>query len=107
MRVAQRSKFGEYVIGLIKKAKKTHIEVYRKLGITKVFFYEIISGKVFPPAEIQFRLVEILKESLKESEKLKLFDLAAEARDDIPADIAKYLKENTEMYEAIRVAMKK
>ena len=48
--------FGNYLRYLIKKAGMTQTQFYTALGITKPYFYDILSGKVSPPPpELQFK----------------------------------------------------
>lgn len=87
------SEFGNYLKELIKKAGLTQTEFYYQLGINKPYFYDIVSGRVNPPpAELQFKALAILKAD--EDTKRRFFDLAAKARGDFPADIAKAVADN-------------
>ena len=76
---------------MLKQSKMTHTVFYTLLGIKKPYFYDILSGKTNPPpAEKQFAILRILKPD-KETCSL-FFELAAKERNEVPADIAKYLE---------------
>ena len=65
-------KFGELLKTLIKENGMTHSEFYSKLRITKPYFYDIIKSRVKPPPN------------------------------EVPGDIAYYLKNNPQIVEKIR-----
>ena len=98
--------FGQLLKSMIKKSGFTNYDFYTQLGIAKPYFYEIIGDRTNPPPpEKQFAILDLLKNT-DEKTKEKFFNLAAEARNEVPADIAKYIKENN-MYSAIRKDIKK
>lgn len=75
---------------MIEDAKLTQSEFYLKLGISRAYFYDILLGKIKPPpAETQFKIIKVLKPI--EEKRKKFFDLAADSRGEIPADIKQYL----------------
>lgn len=93
MRKNNKSHFGEMLVKLIKDAEMTQSEFYTKLGIRKPYFYDIISGKSNPPpGNLQFEMIKILNLDTKEISDF--FSLAAKERNELPADIIKYLGEN-------------
>ena len=97
--------FGEYLKSLIKNAGMTHHEFYCQLGIKKPYFYDILSGRVNPPPpELQFRAMEIL--NADEETREKFFDMAAQGRQEIPADIAKVVCDNPDVRTSIRRNLK-
>lgn len=97
--------FGAHLKELIRSAGLTQQSFYEQLGITKAYFYDIVSGRVNPmPARLQFRTVEILK--LDESESNTFFDLAAREREEIPVDIAKSIKSNHQTADLLRAWLK-
>ena len=81
--MSENISFGDYLKILIKDAGMSQHEFYTALGITKPYFYDILSGRVNPPPpELQFKAMEILK---ADSTARKLFfDLAAKGRKDMP-----------------------
>ena len=102
--MSENISFGDYLKKLIKDAGMTQLEFYTALGITKPYFYDILSGRVNPPPpELQFRAIEILNAD-SDSRKL-FFDLAAKGRKDMPADIAKWVSDNPKAIESIRNRM--
>ena len=85
--------FGEYLKVLIKERGLRNEEFYKKLGINKPYFYDILAGRMKPPpAKKQYEMIEIL--DLNKEEKYKFFDLAAAGRKEIPADIVKFILNN-------------
>lgn len=95
-----RCEYGEFLTQLIKEKNMSQSFFYSQLGIKKPYFYDIISGRVNPPpSNIQLKIVQIL--NLKENDIHKLFDLAAYQRNEIPYDIAIYLK-NKQLIKQIR-----
>lgn len=85
--------FGSFLKSLIKDAGLTQMEFYRKWGIKKPYFYDIVSGRINPPpAELQFKAMEILNATPET--RVTFYDLAAKDRGDIPADIAQWVTEN-------------
>jgi len=95
------SEFGELLKSLIKDAGMTQFDFYTQLGITKPYFYDILSGRVNPPPpELQFKAMDILKTD--NATRKKFFDLAARGRGDFPADIAKAVDKNPKALDQIR-----
>lgn len=91
----KKQNFGELLTQMIKEAGLTQFEFYTQLKIKKSYFYDILSGKVNPPpAEKQFAAIKILNPPAVARECF--FDLAAEERHEVPADIAKFLKNPVE-----------
>lgn len=93
--------FGDYLKYLIKKSGMTQTEFYSKLQIKKPYFYDIVSGRVNPPPhEVQFKVVQLL--GINKDEKEKFFDLAANVRGDLPADVKKIIEDNPLIVKEIR-----
>lgn len=93
--------FGKILCMLIKKAKMTQVQFYKKVGITKSYFYDIVSGKTNPPpAELQIKMLALLNPS-REDEILFL-DLAGKERRETPADIAWYLESHIDQRNMLR-----
>ena len=85
--------FGQLIKNMIANSGFSNTDFYTKLQIKKPYFYEIIGDRTSPPPpEKQFAIIEILNPD--NETKAKFFDLAAEARNETPADIAKFFKEN-------------
>ena len=98
-----KTEFGELLTRLIKQKKMTQTQFYAKVGITKPYFYDIMAEKTSPSPEVQFAMLTILKPCRADQDKF--FDLIAKAKDDIPADIYRYINGNKEMYKMIRKTM--
>lgn len=93
--------FGEFLREKIKQAGISQSTFYRAVDITKPYFYDILSGKVNPPpSDVQFRMIENLE--LDEDERTEFFNLAAEERGEIPADIVKLITDHPYELECIR-----
>ncbi len=90
MRHKKVMRFCDLLAQLLKEKPMTHSAFYTELGIKKPYFYDILSGKVNPPpSEKQFAIIKILK---PDDETCKmLFELAAKERNEMPADLVKYL----------------
>lgn len=85
-------KFCDLLAQMIKEAHLSNVNFYTSLGIKKPYFYDILSGKVNPPPpDRQFAMLELLN---PKPEQIPLFfDLAAQQRNEVPADIAKILED--------------
>ncbi len=93
-------KFCDLLGQMIKEANLSNVKFYTSLGIKKPYFYDILSGKVNPPPpDRQFAMIKLLK---PKPEQIELFfDLAAQERNEVPADIAQTLK-NKDLCEKLR-----
>lgn len=91
MIVDDSMKFCNLLEQMIKEAKLSNIKFYTALGIKKPYFYDILSGKVNPPPpDRQIAMLQLLN---PKPEQIPLFfDLAAQERNEVPADIAQALK---------------
>lgn len=96
--------FGDMLKHMIKLSEMSQICFYTELGITKPYFYDILSGKVNPPPpKLQFKMANILRLSNKQREIF--FEKAANERNELPADIMYYIKENPDVMQMIRKNM--
>lgn len=101
MKDSKKSEYGSILTRIIKDKKITQQDFYTQLGIRKPYFYDIVSGKTNPPPpETQLKILKILNP--KEEDKKKLLELAAKVRNEMPADIILYLKNNLAIIEEIR-----
>lgn len=101
MNSSNKSEYGEILTRLIKDKKMTQEVFYKKLGITKPYFYEIVSGKINPPPpDTQIKILRILNPT--DADKEKLMDIAARARKELPADIMIYLENKSNGLQKIR-----
>ncbi|MBQ6908216.1 MAG: hypothetical protein IJQ28_07550 [Clostridia bacterium] len=89
-----KKKFCQLLNELIEEKKIKKVNFYTQLGITKPYFYDIISGKVDPPPiNRQLDMLRVLKPS--RDKIIEFFDLAASERGEIPIDIMEQLKNKT------------
>lgn len=101
MNSSNKSEYGEILTRIIKERKITQQDFYNQLGIRKPYFYDIVSGKTNPPPpETQLKILRILNP--KEEDKKRLLEVAAQERNEMPADILLYLKNNINSLEDIR-----
>ena len=101
MKSSNKSEYGAILTSIIKDKKITQQYFYSQLGITKPYFYDIISGKTNPPPpETQLKILKILNP--KEEEKKKLLEVAAKERNEMPADILLCLKSDINLIEEVR-----
>lgn len=93
--------FGKYLKMLIKAQGMTQTEFYTSLGIKKPYFYDIVSGRVNPPPyPLQIKAMEILNADEKTRERF--YDMAAQGRKELPADIAQVVSDNPAVLTNIR-----
>lgn len=101
MKSSNKSEYGAILTRLIKERKITQQDFYSQLGIRKPYFYDIVSGKTNPPPpETQLKILRILNP--KEEDKKRLLEVASQERNEMPADILLYLKNNMNSIEDIR-----
>ena len=99
-----KNAFGNFLREAIKQTDISQSEFYSSVGITKPYFYDILSGKVNPPPpDIQYKMLDRL--SITDKQKIEFLNLAAEGRKEIPADIERLISENPDKLEIIRAAL--
>ena len=97
----EKIKFGELLKKLIEENNMTHSKFYSELNITKPYFYDIIKSRIKPPPlELQCKILKIL--DVSDDNKKLFFQIAGNERNEVPGDIAYYLKENPQIAEKIR-----
>ena len=85
-----RKMFGNFLREMIKQTGITQTTFYSAVGITKPYFYDILSGKVNPPTpEVQYKMLGNLK--ISEQQRNEFLNLAADGRKEVPADIAQLI----------------
>ena len=85
----RKTKFGIFLVEQIKNANITQEYFYQELKITKPYFYDMLKNK--PPGyEKQKEMLKILNITAEDI-KIKFYDLAATARNEVPTDIFEYL----------------
>ena len=100
--------FGTYLVGEIKKAEMSQEEFYTAVGIKKPYFYNLLTATP-PPTVLQDKIAAVLDEKTGADDvrRRQLYDLAAEGRSEIPADIAKLIKDNPAKLDMIRETLNK
>ena len=97
--------FGVFLREMIKNTGISQAEFYSAVEITKPYFYDILSGKVNPPPpNIQYKMLNNL--NVNEKQRNQFLDLAAEGRNEIPADIAEQITEHPLELDKIRSSLK-
>jgi len=102
-------KFGNYLRTQISQAKITQSVFYGAVGITKPYFYDILSGKTKPPPlEIQIRMINELEKKLgvEEDRRNSFLNMAAKGRQEIPADIAELIYSQPDEWDVVRAYLK-
>lgn len=99
----QKTAFGEYLVSEIKRAGMSQEEFYTAVGIKKPYFYDLLTATP-PPTTLQDKIASVLDEKTGADDfrRKRLYDLAAEGRSDIPADIARLIKDNPAKLDIIR-----
>lgn len=99
----QKTAFGEYLVEQIREADMSQEEFYNAVGIRKPYFYDLLTASP-PPSDLQNRMLSVLdtKTGANNERRNKFYDLAAEGRGEIPADIAKLITDNPERIDSIR-----
>ena len=84
--------FGQILSDLIAEYGVSKVELCRRALVSRPYLYSILSGEVKPPTrEIQLRIASSL--NLNQFDSCLLFDAAALERNEVPADMADYLKD--------------
>ena len=104
----KKSNFGEYLTQLIKDAGMSQFDYYSEVGITKPYFYDILSGRTNPPPqETLERLMDVLEKRLPPDEKRRteFINRAAISRGEIPCDISEMILEHPECWDSLRTTL--
>lgn len=97
--MSKQKTFCDLLSEMLKDYEKSHTAFYTELGIKKPYFYDILKGKVNPPPpDKQFKIIKILKPKPKICEEF--FELAAIERNEMPADLMRYISKS--MRESLR-----
>ena len=106
MRHRQKTAFGEYLVSEIKKAGITQEEFYTAVGIKKPYFYDWLAATP-PPVELQDKIAAVFDEKagVDTGRRQKIYELAAEGRGEIPADIVKLIRDNPDKLDLIRTGL--
>ena len=93
--------FGELLKQMIKDSGMTQVQFYSGIGITKPYFYDMLSGRINPPPrELQKKAIDILNPTPERAKEF--YDLAAIGRGELPTDIYDAAYDNPEMIRKIR-----
>lgn len=99
-----KNSFGNFLREAIKQTAISQSEFYLSVGITKPYFYDILSGKVNPPPpDVQYKMLDRLK--IGKEAKIEFLNLAAKGRGEIPADIARIIEEHPEKLDEFRAVL--
>ena len=96
--------YGRYLKEVMKKQHINTFDLYSNLGVSKVYMYDILAGRIAPPpAELQVRIVDLL--GADKQTAAELYDLAAYIRGEMPVDIVMAINESTTLSIKIRQLM--
>ncbi len=104
----KKSDFGEYLATLIKETGLSQYDFYSEAGITKPYFYDILSGRTNPPpSETLERMMDVLEKHLPPDEKRRnrIINRAAISRGDIPCDIRDLILKHPEWWDNLRTTL--
>nr|WP_320146312.1 hypothetical protein [uncultured Anaeromusa sp.] len=102
----KQENFSEFLIKKRDSIPLNNSQLAKKAGITSVYLGEIIKKKKCPPdKKTQYALADALQ--ICGEERRKLFDLAAEERNEVPADVYDYLKNHKHLIKELRRRMEK
>lgn len=95
------SEFSEFLNDKCKKNANSIRKIAIKAEITHTYLLQLMNSKKEPPEpKTQERIVKAL--DLNKKEAIKFYDLAAQQREDIPADIYIKILNNKKIYKEIR-----
>ena len=98
--IKDKKAFGNFLREMIRQTGISQSAFYSAVEITKPYFYDILSGKVNPPPpEIQYKMLDAL--AADEHMRRTFLNLAAQGRDEVPADIAAKIKANPKKLDAV------
>lgn len=103
MKKRAKTPFGEFLVDEIKQAGMSQEEFYTAVGIRKPYFYDLLTATP-PPTELQNRMLTVLETATgaNPDRRTRFYDLAAQSRNEIPADIAKMIADHPAKLAIIR-----
>jgi transcriptional regulator with XRE-family HTH domain len=106
MNKRRKTAFGQYLVDQIKASGMSQEAFHKKVGVAKPTFYDWLHSAP-PPPETQYRILSVLEEEIGENQarRNKLLDLAAQEREELPADIDAMLKSDPEQWDQVRAAL--
>ena len=104
----EKTAFGKFLVKEIQQAKMSQEEFYNSVGIKKPYFYNLLT-ETPPPPDLQVRIIAALEErtGIDIDRRIKLYDLAAQGRNEIPTDISKVILDNPNRMNEIRLLLEK
>ena len=99
----EKTIFGNYLVKQIKMAGMSQEEFYNMVGIKKPYFYDILISSP-PSVALQNKILDVLDEKMGKdiNRRREMYDIAAFARNEIPADIEKLIIDNPKRINEIR-----
>ena len=95
------SEFSKFLNDKCKKNKNSIRKIAIKAGITHTYLLQLMNSKKNPPEpKTQEKIANALE--LIGEDKIKFYDLAAQEREDIPADVYMKILNNKKIYKEIR-----
>lgn len=106
MKKRTKTAFGEFLVHEIRQTGMSQEEFYTAVGIKKPYFYDLLTAAP-PPNELQDRMLAVLDAATgtDAGRRRRFYDLAAQGRNEIPADIAKLIAEHPAQADQIRAAL--
>ena len=88
----EKTAFGEFLVDEIRQTGMSQEEFYHAVGIKKPYFYDLLTATP-PPTELKARMLAVLDSATGKdnARRHKFYDLAAQGRYEIPADIARLI----------------
>ncbi len=100
--------FGSIILDLLDSARAPHYKFYEAVGISKVYFYEILTGQPPAPEVIESMLATfdaILPPD--PNRRTVVLDYAARTKSEIPPDIYDAIRQNPDQWDKLRRLLKK
>ena len=99
--------FGAAILGMLDAARVPHYKFYEAVGITKAYFYEILTD-IPPTQDIIDRMLHVLDTVLPPDPIRRTFilDQAAKTKCDIPPDIYDVIRNKPEKWDKLRKYLK-
>lgn len=106
MKRRAKTPFGEFLVDEIKQTGMSQEEFYTSVGIRKPYFYDLLTATP-PPTELQDRMLTVLETATgaDSDRRTRFYDLAAQSRNEIPADIAKIITTHPAEIDKIRTTL--
>ena len=106
MKRRQKTAFGQFLVDEIKNAQMSQEEFYNAVMIKKPYFYDLLTATP-PPIDLQNRMLAVLDKKTGEdiNRRSKFYDLAAQGRNEIPADIVRFITDHQDDLNSIRTAL--